>query len=69
MKVGDLVKITRASIGVPLYTRGLIIKTQKVENTPPFTDELTYHHVQLCTVPERIVRRLPRDLETLNASR
>jgi len=66
MQVGDLVKITRASIGVPLDTSGLIIKIQKVENTPPFTDELIYHDVQLCTVPERIVRRMPRDLEVIN---
>ena len=49
MQVGDLVKITRASVGVPLYSIGLILETYKVENTVPFTDELIYHDIQLCS--------------------
>ena len=69
MKVGDLVKITRASVGVPLYSIGLILHTYKVENTVPFTEELIYHVVQICNAPERVVRRMSEALEVINASR
>ena len=66
---GDLVKITRASVGVPLHTVGLILQTQKVENTVPFTEELIYHMVQLCIAPERVVRRMSEALEVISESR
>jgi len=69
LKPGDLVKITRASVGIPLYTVGLILQTHKVENTAPFTEELIYHEVQLCIAQQRTVRRTSRDLELINASR
>ena len=70
MQVGDLVKITRASVGVPLYTTGLILKTHEVKNTAPFTNQIIYHDVQLCIErTQRIVRRMPQDLEVISASR
>lgn len=65
---GDLVKMTKARIGVPLGSVGLILKTYKVENTVPFTEELIYHDVQLLAAPERTVRRMPKDLEVISAS-
>ena len=62
--------MTRASIGVPKGTIGLILETHKVDNTAPFTDELIYHDVQLCGLEKmRTVRRMPRDLEVISASR
>jgi len=67
MKVGDLVKIVRSSIGIPIGTIGLILETRKVDNTAPFTDEIIYHDVQLCGLKKtRTVRRMPRDLEVIN---
>jgi len=58
---GNLVKITRASIGVPIGTIGLIIETHM-----PFG----YCDVQLCGLEKmRTVRRMPRDLEVISASR
>ena len=69
LKNGDLVKTTRASIGVPLDTAGLILQTHKVENTVPFTEKLIYYDVQLFGRPQRIIRRIAGDLEPLSESR
>jgi len=67
---GNLVKITRASIGVPIGTIGLILETHKVDNTAPFTEEIIYHDVRLCGLEnKRTIRRMPRDLEVISASR
>jgi hypothetical protein len=70
MKPGNLVKIKRAGIGVPTDTIGLILKT--VEPRPNEYDIL-YHEIQLCGLrgyaKNRVVRRLERDLEVVNASR
>ena len=64
---GNLAKITRASIGVPIGTIGLILGTHKVNNTAPFTDEIVYHDVQLYGLKNpRTVRRMPRDLEVIS---
>jgi len=65
MQAGDLVKITRAGIGVPKGMAGLILKT--VEPRPNEYDIL-YHEIQLCN-ENRVVRRLERDLEVISASR
>ena len=65
MQAGDLVKITRAGIGVPKGMVGLILKT--VEPRPNEYDIL-YHEIQLCN-ENRVVRRLERDLEVISASR
>ena len=62
MKPGNLVKITRAGIGVPIDTIGFILNTVA---TGPGTK---YHEVHLCDT-NRVVRRLERDLEVVNASR
>ena len=68
MKPGDLVKLTRASIGIPNGTLGLILST--VEATPN-THTILYHNVKLYGLKKpkspKIVRRLPRDLEVINA--
>jgi len=66
MQAGDLVKITRAGIGVPKGMVGLILKT--VEPRPNEYDIL-YHEVQLCNDKNRVIRRLERDLEVISASR
>ena len=52
MQAGDLVKILRASIGVPKDTIGLIVKTTISDPTPNGT---TYylHEVQLCGIKKR----------------
>jgi len=65
LKPGDLVKITRAGIGVPKDTVGLILQTLA---TGP-DQRYDYYQVQLCNGESRVVRRLERDLEVINASR
>ena len=62
MKVGNLVKITRAGIGVPIDMVGLIINT--VATGPD--QRYDYHEVQLCSSKNRVVRRLERDLEVIS---
>ena len=64
MKPGNLVKITRAGVGVPIGTVGLILNT--VATGPD--QRYDYHEVHLCD-SNRVVRRLERDLEVVNASR
>ena len=63
MKPGNLVKITRAGIGVPRDTIGLILKT--VEPRPNEYDIL-YHEIRLCNDKARVIRRLERDLEVIS---
>ena len=65
MQAGDLVKITRAGVGVPKDTVGLILRT--VATGP--NQRYDYHEVQLCNSKNRVIRRLERDLEVINASR
>ena len=65
MKPGNLVKMTRAGIGVPVDTVGLILNT--VATGPD--QRYDYHEVQLCNSENRAIRRLERDLEVINASR
>ena len=67
MRAGDLVKVTRASIGVPLGSVGLIVKSHK-----PRAETIKYsiHEVQLYGVKLGCNRRfLSRDLEVVNESR
>ena len=64
MKPGNLVKITRAGIGVPIDMVGLIINT--VATGPD--QRYDYHEVHLCD-SNRVVRRLERDLEVISESR
>ena len=65
MKPGDLVKTTRARIGVPADTIGLILQTLA---TGP-NQRYDYYQVQLCNSEGRVVRRMRRDLEVISASR
>ena len=67
MKPGDLVRITRAGIGVPRDTVGLILDT--VEPRSEELYDLEFHVIQLCNRKSRVIRRLERDLEVINASR
>ena len=72
MKVGDLVKITRAGIGVPKGTIGLILKTHKQPRShEPFNEfGWIYHDVQLYGLKNiRTVRRIPKELEVISESR
>ena len=69
MKPGDLVKITRASVGVPRDTIGLILKTVEPEDAKLY--DLEYHMVQLVNPPHdstllKTRRYLPRDLEVIS---
>ena len=62
MKVGDMVKITRASIGVPANQLGLIIETNMAESG------FYYHSVQMSGI-KALRRYLERDLEIISESR
>ena len=67
MRAGDLVKTTRAQIGVPAGAIGLIIKSHE-----PRAETIKYsiHEVQLYGVKVQFNRRfLSRDLEVVNESR
>ena len=67
MRAGDLVKVTRASIGVPAGSIGLIIKSHKPRAE---TIKHSIHEVQLYSVKLGCNRRfLSRDLEVINESR
>ena len=67
MRAGDLVKVTRASIGVPLGSVGLIVKSHKPRAE---TIKHSIHEVQLYGVKLDCNRRfLSRDLEVVNESR
>ena len=57
MKPGDLVKITRAAIGVPSGTIGLITKVEAAEDNQ---FKLVYYSVQLCGPEKTKVRRYLR---------
>ena len=67
MRAGELVKTTRAQIGVPAGAIGLIIKSHE-----PRAETIKYsiHEVQLYGVKVQFNRRfLSRDLEVVNESR
>ncbi len=77
MQVGNLVKITRASIGVPVGAVGLIIKVGKPrgdyvmqghvtsEGMPMYPPEiLTVQFIG--DISSRVRRYLPRDLEVVS---
>ena len=61
MQPGDLVKITRPGIGVPIDTIGLILR---ILATGP-DQRYDYYQVQLCN-EGRAIRRLERDLEVVS---
>ena len=67
MRAGDLVMTTRAQIGVPAGSIGLIVKSHKPRAE---TIKHSIHEVQLYGVKLGCNRRfLSRDLEVVNESR
>ena len=69
MQPGDLVRITRASIGVPKDTIGLIVKARVHRNDLIDNEVYTLFHVQLVTdtTLNGVVRRyLPQDLRKIS---
>ncbi len=72
MTVGDLVKVTRASIGVPIGTVGLITSSYETRGDYDIAPGEKIHILQLVggDFPWGQNRRyLTRDLEVINASR
>ena len=72
MLVGDLVRITRPSIGVPVGTIGLIMRvsmwrTDEERQKTRGLSQVPLYFVQRMNGPLR--RYLARDLETVSASR
>ena len=67
MKVGDLVKVKRASIGVPLDSVGLIVKTKFVHYVE---DSTRGSHLHFVLLPSGlIIFFIESDLEVINESR
>ncbi len=72
MTVGDLVKVTRAAIGVPVGTLGLIVASYETRGDYEITPGEKIHILQLVggEYPWGQNRRyLSRDLEVVNESR
>ena len=70
MKAGDLVKITRASLGVAYGRLGLIVEAHAPRAEAFIRDGTVLYVVKLVgspSIPER--RYLARDLEVINESR
>ena len=68
MQPGDLVRITRASIGIPKNSIGLIVKAREHTLTPGEGCQVyTLFHVQILKGPQR--RYLTQDLRKINESR
>ena len=65
MKVGNLVNITRGSIGTPAGTIGLITKVYGSDRIARH-DTIILYDIKLANGSNRIVRRLARDLEIIN---
>ena len=66
MQPGDLVRITRASIGIPKNSIGLIVKA-RLHEFPGQDPVYTLFHVQILKGPLR--RYLTQDLRKINESR
>ena len=75
MRAGDLVRIKRASIGIPMDTLGLLTAEREVFDDPPPDGYrrgdfgMTIWEVQMLGVKPHTRRYMSRDLEVLNASR
>jgi len=66
---GDLVRITRASIGVPKDTIGLIVKAREHEQNVDDWRVYTLFHIQLVTDTKlngSVRRYLTQDLRKIN---
>ena len=75
MQPGDLVVITRASIGIPKGTIGLIVKARHNDallvNGQEVDEAHSLYYVQLASMPARglngaLRRNLPRDLKKIS---
>ena len=69
MKTGDLVRITRASIGVPVNSLGLVLRERQIfDDFPPdeWEGDKVIWEVQMLDCVQRTRRYLERDLELLN---
>ena len=69
MQPGDLVRITRASIGVPKNTIGLIVKAREHEQNVDDWRVYTLFHIQLVTDTKlngSVRRYLTQDLRKIN---
>jgi hypothetical protein len=67
MRPGDLVKVKRSTLGVPVGTLGLIIYSYDVRGEYDTNPNEKIHELQLIG-PEPLNRRyLDRDLEVVNA--
>lgn len=62
MKVGNLVKIKRATVGVPAGTLGLIIEDYSMERLDEFPDFPVYD-VHMCGTPRHPINKRRRYLE------
>jgi len=72
MKPGILVKTKGARIGVPAGTVGLIVAVRAPSDPHILTangNKVLYYDVEICGKYSRIIRRMARDLEIINASR
>jgi len=69
MQLGDLVRITRASIGIPKDSIGLIVRTREHDATDADADPVyTLWHIQLITKTKlngTVRRYLTQDLRKL----
>ena len=63
MKAGDLVRIKRASIGIPMDTLGLLTKKEKVFG--PEDPAAIWRVQMLGAVKQRARRYMSRDLEVV----
>ena len=76
MRAGDLVRVKRASVGIPMDTLGLLTKKKELFDAAPPDDykrgdyDMAIWEVQMLgAVRQRARRYMSRDLEVINESR
>ena len=76
MRAGDLVRVKRASVGIPMDTLGLLTKKKELFDAAPPDDykrgdyDMAIWEVQMLgAVKQRARRYMSRDLEVINESR
>ena len=67
MKVGNLVNITRGSIGTPAGTIGLITKVYGSDRIERH-DTIMLYDIKLANGSGRVLRRIARDFEVISES-
>ena len=67
MKVGNLVNITRGSIGAPAGTIGLITKVYGSDRIERH-DTIMLYDIKLANGSGRVLRRIARDFEVISES-